>query len=188
VVSGDAREGQTLNANYATPILRRIADLSTLTLWAQVSEADVTRLKEGSCTSPRSAAATPMGSYRAADPSGAGHCRRAKGVVFTPMAALVAHGRGVRPLYRYRSRGRGQPDRVRQVRIGIHDRFAAQITAYPVSHWNPSRHRPKHQPVASRSPGAGLVECRGCYGIDSTSLPLSHRLARTRSSGPMSWP
>jgi macrolide-specific efflux system membrane fusion protein len=72
VVSGDAREGQTLDANYAAPILIRIADLSTLTLWAQVSEADVTRLKEGSCTSPRSAAATPMGSYRAADPSGAG--------------------------------------------------------------------------------------------------------------------
>lgn len=47
VVSIDAREGQTLNATYSTPQLLRIADLSTMTVWTQVSEADVARLREG---------------------------------------------------------------------------------------------------------------------------------------------
>lgn len=47
VVSVDARAGQTINANYSAPILMRIADLSTLTVWTQVSEADVTRLRDG---------------------------------------------------------------------------------------------------------------------------------------------
>ncbi len=47
VVSIDAREGQTLNAAYSTPQIMRIADLATMTVWTQVSEADVTRLKAG---------------------------------------------------------------------------------------------------------------------------------------------
>ncbi len=47
VVSIDAREGQTLNAAYSTPQILRIADLATMTVWTQVSEADVTRLKNG---------------------------------------------------------------------------------------------------------------------------------------------
>lgn len=47
VVSLDARKGQTLNTNQSTPILMRIADLSTMTVWTQVSEADVARLKIG---------------------------------------------------------------------------------------------------------------------------------------------
>lgn len=47
IVSIDAREGQTLNAVYSTPQVMRIADLSTMTVWTQVSEADVTRLKNG---------------------------------------------------------------------------------------------------------------------------------------------
>lgn len=47
VVSIDAREGQTLNAAYSTPQIMRIADLATMTVWTQVSEADVTRLKNG---------------------------------------------------------------------------------------------------------------------------------------------
>lgn len=47
VVSIDAREGQTLNAAYSAPAILRIADLSTMTVWTQVSEADVTRLKQG---------------------------------------------------------------------------------------------------------------------------------------------
>ncbi|HEY0121132.1 MAG TPA: efflux RND transporter periplasmic adaptor subunit [Rhizobium sp.] len=47
VVSIDAREGQTLNAAYSTPQIMRIADLKTMTVWTQVSEADVTRLKNG---------------------------------------------------------------------------------------------------------------------------------------------
>jgi len=40
-----AREGQTLNANQTTPTLVQIADLNTMTVRAQVAEADVMRLK-----------------------------------------------------------------------------------------------------------------------------------------------
>ncbi len=47
VVTLDARAGQTLNATYQTPNLLRIADLSTMTVWTQVSEADVLRVKPG---------------------------------------------------------------------------------------------------------------------------------------------
>lgn len=47
VVSVIAREGQTLNANQQTPVILRIADMNTMTVWAQVSEADVSRLKPG---------------------------------------------------------------------------------------------------------------------------------------------
>lgn len=47
VVSVDAREGQTLNATYQTPNILRIADLSAMTVWTEVSEADVRRVKEG---------------------------------------------------------------------------------------------------------------------------------------------
>ncbi|WP_323018618.1 efflux RND transporter periplasmic adaptor subunit [Castellaniella sp.] len=47
VVSLDARPGQTLNAAYQTPNLLRVADLSMMTVWTQVSEADVRRLRVG---------------------------------------------------------------------------------------------------------------------------------------------
>jgi len=47
VVSQAARQGQTLNANQQAPIVMRIADLSTMTVQAQVSEADVPKLKVG---------------------------------------------------------------------------------------------------------------------------------------------
>ncbi|MDP2247219.1 MAG: efflux RND transporter periplasmic adaptor subunit [Nitrosomonadales bacterium] len=47
VISLDAREGQTLNATYQTPMIMRIADLATMTVWAEVSEVDVTRVKPG---------------------------------------------------------------------------------------------------------------------------------------------
>lgn len=47
VVSVDARPGQTINAAYTAPVLMRIADLSTMTVWTQVSEADVPQLKVG---------------------------------------------------------------------------------------------------------------------------------------------
>ncbi|SAL02042.1 macrolide efflux protein MacA [Caballeronia pedi] len=47
IVTLDAREGQTLNATYQTPIILRIADLSTMTVWTQVSEADVLKVKSG---------------------------------------------------------------------------------------------------------------------------------------------
>ena len=47
VVSITARQGQTLNANQQAPIILRIADLDTMTVWTQVSEADVSRLEVG---------------------------------------------------------------------------------------------------------------------------------------------
>ncbi len=47
IVSVDKKEGQTLNANQQTPVILRIADLSTMTVEAQVSEADVTKLTPG---------------------------------------------------------------------------------------------------------------------------------------------
>lgn len=46
VVSIAVREGQTLNANQNAPLLLKIADLSVLTLRAEVSEADVTRIHQ----------------------------------------------------------------------------------------------------------------------------------------------
>ena len=47
VVSITARQGQTLNTNQLAPIILRVADLSTMTVQTQVSEADVSRLKLG---------------------------------------------------------------------------------------------------------------------------------------------
>lgn len=47
VVSITAKQGQTLNANQQAPIILRVADLSTMTVWTQVSEADVPKLKVG---------------------------------------------------------------------------------------------------------------------------------------------
>ncbi len=42
-----AKQGQTLNANQIAPVILRIADLSTMTVWTQVSEADITKLQLG---------------------------------------------------------------------------------------------------------------------------------------------
>jgi len=47
VVSLTAKQGQTLNANQQAPIILRIADLSTMTVQTQVSEADVSKLRLG---------------------------------------------------------------------------------------------------------------------------------------------
>lgn len=47
VVSQEAVAGQTLNANQSAPIVLRIADLDTMTLKAQVAEADIVRLAPG---------------------------------------------------------------------------------------------------------------------------------------------
>jgi membrane fusion protein, macrolide-specific efflux system len=47
VVSQTAKQGQTLNANQQAPIVMRIADLATMTVQAQVSEADVPKLRLG---------------------------------------------------------------------------------------------------------------------------------------------
>jgi macrolide-specific efflux system membrane fusion protein len=47
VVSITLLQGQTLNANQQAPNILRIADISTVTVWAQVSEADIVRVKPG---------------------------------------------------------------------------------------------------------------------------------------------
>jgi len=47
VIGIDAKEGQTLNATYQTPTLIRIADLSSMTVWTMVSEADIRSVKTG---------------------------------------------------------------------------------------------------------------------------------------------
>ena len=47
VVSLAARLGQTLNSVQQAPTLMRIADLSLMQIWTQVSEADVAKLKAG---------------------------------------------------------------------------------------------------------------------------------------------
>lgn len=47
VVSITARQGQTLNTNQSAPVILRVADLSTMTVQTQVSEADIGRLKIG---------------------------------------------------------------------------------------------------------------------------------------------
>ena len=47
VVALDARTGQTLNAQQQTPLILRIAKLSPMTVWAEVSEADIGHVKPG---------------------------------------------------------------------------------------------------------------------------------------------
>jgi membrane fusion protein, macrolide-specific efflux system len=47
VVSITLLEGQTLNANQSAPNILRIADISTVTVWSQVSEADIVNVKPG---------------------------------------------------------------------------------------------------------------------------------------------
>jgi membrane fusion protein, macrolide-specific efflux system len=47
VLMMNAKEGQTLNANQQTPVILRIADLNMMTVWSQISEADVTQVKSG---------------------------------------------------------------------------------------------------------------------------------------------
>ncbi len=47
VVSLTARQGQTLNATQTAPTILRIGNLDTMTVWTQVSEADIPRLAMG---------------------------------------------------------------------------------------------------------------------------------------------
>ena len=47
VLGIDVKQGQTLNATYQTPTVLRIADLSAMTAWTKVSEADIRQLKPG---------------------------------------------------------------------------------------------------------------------------------------------
>lgn len=47
VVTIDKKEGMTLNASQQAPVIMRIADLTTMTVQAEVSEADVSKLHAG---------------------------------------------------------------------------------------------------------------------------------------------
>ncbi|RJG02823.1 efflux RND transporter periplasmic adaptor subunit [Noviherbaspirillum sedimenti] len=47
VVSQTTLQGQTVNANQAAPVIVRVANLDTMTVWAQVAEADITKVKAG---------------------------------------------------------------------------------------------------------------------------------------------
>ncbi|MGL4316031.1 MAG: efflux RND transporter periplasmic adaptor subunit [Pseudomonas sp.] len=47
VLGVDVKQGQTLNATYQTPTVLRIANLSAMTAWTKVSEADIRQLKPG---------------------------------------------------------------------------------------------------------------------------------------------
>ncbi len=47
VVGIDAKEGQTLNAAYQIPTVMHVADLTRMTVWTDVSEADIRQIKVG---------------------------------------------------------------------------------------------------------------------------------------------
>ena len=47
VVSQSVRQGQTVNANQTAPVIVQVANLDTMTVKAQVAEADIMKLKEG---------------------------------------------------------------------------------------------------------------------------------------------
>jgi macrolide-specific efflux system membrane fusion protein len=47
VVSQTSLQGQTVNAAQQAPVIVRVADLETMTVWAQVAEADVVKVKAG---------------------------------------------------------------------------------------------------------------------------------------------
>lgn len=47
VVSQTSLEGQTVNSSQSAPVIVRVADLQTMTVWAQVAEADVVKVKAG---------------------------------------------------------------------------------------------------------------------------------------------
>lgn len=47
VVTLETREGETLNANQTTPTIVQVANLDTMTVKAQVAEADINKIREG---------------------------------------------------------------------------------------------------------------------------------------------
>lgn len=47
VVSQSTLEGQTVNANQSTPVIVQVANLDLMTVWAQVTEADINRIQPG---------------------------------------------------------------------------------------------------------------------------------------------
>lgn len=174
VVSLDAREGQTLNATYQTPNLLRIADLGTMTVWTEVSEADVHRVRPGMAVyfttlgidgrrwqgkvrqvlpAPPATAAAQGG----AAPAAAGSkvvsytvlfdvdnrdgelmpqmtaqvffvAGQARNVLLAPVAALEAVT-GKPDVWRARVLTAGDRVVEREVRLGVRDRFKAEVRA-----------------------------------------------------------
>lgn len=47
VVSQTTLEGQTVNANQSTPVIVQVAQLDVMTVWAQVTEADINKITPG---------------------------------------------------------------------------------------------------------------------------------------------
>ncbi|MES2536222.1 MAG: efflux RND transporter periplasmic adaptor subunit [Pseudomonadota bacterium] len=47
VVSQTSLEGQTVNSSQSAPVIVRVANMETMTVWAQVAEADVVKVKAG---------------------------------------------------------------------------------------------------------------------------------------------
>lgn len=47
IIAVKAREGQTLNATYATPTVLSLAELDVMTVWTGVAEADIDRVQAG---------------------------------------------------------------------------------------------------------------------------------------------
>lgn len=47
VVSQTTLEGQTVNANQSTPVIVKVANLDIMTVWAQVTEADIMKIQPG---------------------------------------------------------------------------------------------------------------------------------------------
>ncbi len=112
VVAVDAREGQTLNAQQQTPLILRIAKLSPMTVWAQVSEADIGRVKPGMM-----AEMTAQVFFVAAT---------AENILTAPVAAIHDDGKGGQVAWVVGSNGKPQS---RQIRTGISDRLRVQVLA-----------------------------------------------------------
>ena len=47
IASQTSLEGQTVNASQSAPVIVQVANLDTMTVWAQVAEADIVRIHEG---------------------------------------------------------------------------------------------------------------------------------------------
>ena len=150
VVAVDAREGQTLNAQQQTPLILRIAKLSPMTVWAQVSEADIGRVKPLDQSnqgggSPTSGSGGQSGSGRVVlytvlvDVDNGDHqlmaemtaqvffvAATAENILTAPVAAIHDDGKGGQVAWVVGSNGKPQS---RQIRTGISDRLRVQVLA-----------------------------------------------------------
>ncbi|MBK4721555.1 efflux RND transporter periplasmic adaptor subunit [Azospirillum sp. YIM DDC1] len=178
LIAVDARQGQTINSAYEAPVLMRIADLSAMTVWTQVSEADVTRLADGMPLYfttlghpgrrwtarlqeilPAPPKPPASGNGGGSSPSGGGGAANsvvlytalfeiandqgelrpdmtaqvffvaaaAKDAVTVPVAALTPADDEAAGRHRVSLIGAGGAVETREVRVGVRDRFNAQI-------------------------------------------------------------